>query len=644
MARNLVNINQRRYLGNKYKLTDFIRETVEKNCSEVTSVFDVFAGTGAVSATFSDKTLLTNDILYSNYMAHIAWFSPLKFCKSKIKSIIKEFNNLKEDDLPENYLSLNYSDTYFSHKTCLKAGWIRDKIETLFEEHKINSKERAILITSLIYALDRIANTCGHYDAFRKNVECKGEFVLPELSFIGGLSKSNKCYNEDSNVLSERVKADLAYLDPPYNSRQYSDAYHLLENIAKWEKPRVYGVAKKMDRKELKSKYCTKDAVFAFEELVTKLNCKYILLSYNNTGTSSDDRSNARISDEDIIRILSKRGNVQVFTQHYKAFTAGKSHNEKNEERLFLCTIYKDSLVQSPLNYTGGKFKLLPQLLAFFPSRIDTFVDLMCGGCSVGLNVTADRHIYNDIDPHLTGLLKTIKEESEEEFLLGIEQIINKYNLSFSLYNSYETYGCSSSAGLSSYNKDYFLNLRKDFNNLKNKDSTYYKMLFVLIIYSFNNQIRFNKDDNFNLPVGKRDFNSSTKKKLHSFTVRLKEQNSEIQNCSFETFDTANLSKDSLVYCDPPYLISDATYNENGGWTQDLEKRLLFFLDSLNSRGIKFALSNMLSHGDSRNFILEEWIEKKKYCVHHLEYSYSNSNYHRKNKCIISDEVLITNY
>ena len=141
----------------------------------------------------------------------------------------------------------------------------------------------------------------------------------------------------DSNALAKKIVADLVYIDPPYNSRQYCDAYHLLENVARWEKPEVFGVAKKMDRTALKSKYCTRSAEEAFEDLVKQLNCKYIVLSYNNMAKKGNDRSNARISDDDIIRILSAKGELKVFSEEYKAFTTGKSDIENNQERLFLC-------------------------------------------------------------------------------------------------------------------------------------------------------------------------------------------------------------------------------------------------------------------------------------------------------------------
>lgn len=328
-------INNRRYLGNKYKLLPFITEVVNEECKDIEVVVDIFAGTGAVASAFQDKQLITNDIMYSNYISNFAWFSSRRYSKKKLISIIEEYNALEINE--ENYMTRNFSDTYFSHDDCSKIGFIREDIEKKYNNKEINERERAILITSLLYAMDKIAKTCGHYDAYRQGVEFDMhlELALPEASTEN--HKMNKCYNIDSNELAEKIVADLVYIDPPYNSRQYCDAYHLLENVARWEKPEVFGVAKKMDRTSLKSKYCTRSAAEAFEDLIKKLKCKYIVLSYNNMAKKGNDRSNARISDEDIYRILSAKGEVKVFSEVYKAFTTGKSEIEDNQERLFLC-------------------------------------------------------------------------------------------------------------------------------------------------------------------------------------------------------------------------------------------------------------------------------------------------------------------
>ena len=329
------NINNRRYLGNKYRLLPFIKAVVENECNNVDIIADIFAGTGAVASAFDDKQLITNDIMYSNYVCNYAWFSADDFQKDKIEKIIDEYNAATIDE--DNYMTENFADTYFSKEDCAKIGFIREDIERKYDSGEINFREKSILLTSLQYAMDKIAKTCGHYDAYRKGggFDTHLELYLPLVSVYN--NENNTCYNTDSNELVKEIYADLVYIDPPYNSRQYCDAYHLLENVARWEKPEVFGVARKMDRTNLKSKYCTRSAAKAFEDLVNNLNCRYILFSYNNMATKGNDRSNAKITDEDIYRILKNKGEVKAFSEDYKAFSAGKSDIEDNQERLFLC-------------------------------------------------------------------------------------------------------------------------------------------------------------------------------------------------------------------------------------------------------------------------------------------------------------------
>jgi len=327
-------INNRRYLGNKYRLLPFINDVISKECGDFESFADIFAGTGAVSSAYTDKILYTNDILYSNYLCHLTWFSDEPFEASKIEKYIEFYNS----DIPyeDNYMTQNFSDTYFSRKNCSKIGFIRENIENDFKDGKINTRERAMLITSLLYAIDKIANTCGHYDAYRKGAEFPESFTMcvPEPNEH---LKHNHCFNEDTNELVKTISADVVYIDPPYNSRQYCDAYHLIENIARWEKPEVFGVAKKMDRTALKSKYCTRSAPEAFEDLIKNLKAKYIVVSYNNMANKGNDRSNARISDTQILDTLKTKGSVKTYSEQFKAFTTGKSEHLDNEERLFVC-------------------------------------------------------------------------------------------------------------------------------------------------------------------------------------------------------------------------------------------------------------------------------------------------------------------
>lgn len=332
-------INNRRYLGNKYKLLPFIKRVVDTECRNIESVADIFAGTGAVSSAFvDDKIIITNDLMYSNYICNYAWFSGQSYNPQVVIDYVVKYNQL--ENLEDNYMNENFGNTYFSIEDCLRIGFIREDIENNFKSGKINKRERAILITSLLYAMDKIANTCGHYDAYRKNVKFEKslELFVP-LAKVQN-NGNNLCFNMDANDLVKNIYADLVYIDPPYNSRQYCDAYHLLENVALWQKPEVHGVARKMDRKNMKSQYCTKNATLVFEQLINDINARYILFSYNNMETKGNDRSNAKIADSDIMRILNNKGEVKVFEEDYKPFTTGKSDIKGNKERLFLCECY----------------------------------------------------------------------------------------------------------------------------------------------------------------------------------------------------------------------------------------------------------------------------------------------------------------
>ena len=300
-------------------------------------------------------------------------------------------------------------------------------------------------------------------------------------------------------------------------------------------------------------------------------------------------------------------------------------------------------LIASPLNYTGGKFKLLKQMLPLFPKNIDTFVDLFCGGCNVGLNTKSTKTIYNDTNKELCNLYTFFKSHNPQEILDQIHDIILRYNLSLSSKFGYDFYGSNSNSGLATYNKNAFLKLRDDFNSLK-QNRTDYIMFYVLIAYAFNNQIRFNAKNQFNLPVGKRDFNMQMQEKLISFMKRLQEQDCKFYCKDFREFNIWALKDGDFVYADPPYLITTATYNESNGWSYNDEKNLLELLDKLNANNIRFALSNVLTHKGKTNTILIEWLKNRNYKTHHLEHDYSNSNYQTKNKHLKSDEVLILNY
>lgn len=277
----------------------------------------------------------------------------------------------------------------------------------------------------------------------------------------------------------------------------------------------------------------------------------------------------------------------------------------------------KEKYIKSPLNYVGGKFKLLKEILPLFPDKISTFVDLFGGGFNVGINVNAEHIVYNDISEPVVELIDYLKSKDIEELLKEIDGYIEKYSLS-------------------KENREGFLELREDYNSGERTPIKFY----TLLCYAFNNQIRFNKNNEYNMPFGKdrSSFNPTLQQKFVDFVEVLHSKDITFLSESFETFDFEDLDSNDFVYCDPPYFNSVAAYNENGGWTEEHEEMLLTLLDSLNDKGVKFALSNNLKYD---NPLLDKW--KDKYKVHYLNGDYSNCNYHKidRSKDI---EVLITNY
>ena len=276
-------------------------------------------------------------------------------------------------------------------------------------------------------------------------------------------------------------------------------------------------------------------------------------------------------------------------------------------------------IVRSPLNYTGSKYKLLPELLKLFPDNINCFIDLFGGSGNISANVKANKIVYNDIEKHIYELLVYLKDNPPKFILDKIYNIIDDYKLS-------------------KYNKEGYLELRDSYNKSDDKDVITF---YVLTCYSFNHQIRFNSKGKYNVPFGNRAFNNNIEENLLNFTKRLRDINIQFTNCNFEEYNNEVFYKDDFVYCDPPYLITTASYNENGGWSEESEIKLYSFLDKINKEGIRFGLSNVFESNGKENKILKNWADG--YNIYYLDSSYHNCNYHRKNKSK-DIEVYICNY
>ena len=295
---------------------------------------------------------------------------------------------------------------------------------------------------------------------------------------------------------------------------------------------------------------------------------------------------------------------------------------------------------RSPLFYVGDKYKLMKQLINLFPQGINNFYEPFVGGGTVFLNIKAKRYFLNDIDQNLINIHRFLIKNSNNpvRFFKSVEKIIYKYNLSRSFKEDVipgslkqewkKTY-------FARFNKEGYERLRNCVN--KNKDNGPLT-LYILLIYGFNRMLRFNGGGKFNLPVGNVDFNKNVAAALYNYFGFVQNKEIILSSKDFrQLFSEIKPSKDDFLYLDPPYLIASSEYNKL--WSQESESDLLHFIDNINKKGIKFALSNVTHYNGYRNELLIRWM--RKYKIHKIESNYIS--YHNNGKKKIK-EVLVTNF
>lgn len=309
-----------------------------------------------------------------------------------------------------------------------------------------------------------------------------------------------------------------------------------------------------------------------------------------------------------------------------------------------------NDFIKSPLNYTGNKYRILSQITEFFPKEINCMIDLFCGGATVGLNVNAKKVIFVDSNKQVINLLIYLSNLSFDCFISLCENLIEKYHLSYSYKYGYKKYKCqchgkNDNNGLKDYNSEGFYQLRNDYNMLKDKNSSEANiMLYMLMVYGFNNDIRFNADGDFNLPVGKTDLNKNNVDKIKNYIDRVKTIEAQFLCMSFDSAEFKKILKEAdFVYMDPPYLITQAVYNSV--WDNKWEHKLLDFIDELIRNNINFALSNVLQKVGKVNEPLSYWTHKRseQITIHHIEYNYRSSSYNKIKRDAEEQEVLIVN-
>ncbi|MBO2523621.1 MAG: DNA-binding protein [Bacteroidetes bacterium] len=329
-------LESRRYIGCKAKLTDWIFDLIEQNTYDVHSFCDIFAGTGVVAnrALQQYERVVVNDFLYSNNLVYQAFFGNGEWSEEKVEKLISGFNKLQAKNLRDNYFSKNFGGKFFDADTSRIIGYIRSNLKDMKSE--LTDKEYAVLLTSLIYTIDRRANTLGHFDAYIKKDIIAQPF---EMHMIDAKSYEGvEIHREDSNVLARNLHVDLTYIDPPYNSRQYSRFYHVYENLVQWKKPKLYGTAMK-PKEENMSDYCRSKALNVFTDLVSHIDSRYLVVSYNNTYNSKSSSSANKIQLEEIEDVLNRCGETRVFNHQYNPFNSGKTEFDDHREYLFITEV-----------------------------------------------------------------------------------------------------------------------------------------------------------------------------------------------------------------------------------------------------------------------------------------------------------------
>lgn len=315
--------------------------------------------------------------------------------------------------------------------------------------------------------------------------------------------------------------------------------------------------------------------------------------------------------------------------------------------------IKRKKFLKSPLNYTGNKYRILSQIVPYFPKKINTFVDMFCGGATVGINVDADTVYFIDSNEKVINLLRFLSNVNFKDFVSKLEYYINLFSLSYSNINGYAHYFNLSKPeninnGLKMYNKEGFLKLRNAYNSIENKKSEQANiLLYLLLVYGFNNDLRFNSKGEYNLPCGKTDLNKFNLNKVYEFNLKAQQSQFIFLCGDFRDKHIREICYNAdFLYLDPPYLLSDAVYNESSGWDIKTEKELIDFLKKCEAKHVTFCLSNVLSKNDGQNIILNEplnqfILEDTKLHMIDIDYHYRSSSYNKKNRNSKEREIIV---
>jgi Adenine-specific DNA methylase len=616
-----------RYLGNKESMLADIEAVLHEHklLGKKLSFFDAFCGSGSVANHFKKYfNLVINDNLTWSVV-----YSRGRICAPNCKFDLLGFDpfehlNANEKKL-EGFIYNTYAPTktprmYFTPDNAGRIDYFRWQIQEWKNMSLLTDDEYFYLLACLIESVSDVSNTAGVYGAFLKKWDSRAtkNIHFNKVDVSADLPKSLKTYNSKVEEIIGEVDCDILYLDPPYTQNQYGTQYHLLETLILDDSPEVSKVTGSRSTSPMRSDWSKQfKANILLDTVLAKTKAKYILLSYNNDGFMSKDFIEAS---------MKRYGKPKTFSCKcvaYKKYQNWKSKNASEHfEYIFFIEMKdaKDVFYESPLNYIGSKSQSVQEILEYVPKGITSFYDLFGGGFNVGINATASEIIYNDINYFVKDIIESFNKHTTYNFVSYVNKIINQFGLKAGDTDSYNA-------------------VRAYYNKLPHQKRDP-RLLFTIIMYGFQQQIRFNGSHDFNNPVGARWFNDKVLEKLISFSRKIKEL-----PCSFFSMNYLDLEpqirKSIFVYMDPPYQLTNGSYNDGkrgfSGWSSQQENDLFEFADRLNTAGISFMLSYVIEHKGAINKKLLDWIESRNYKLITLNDVIGIAGSRRK-------EILVINY
>jgi len=602
-----------RFIGNKELITVEIKKLLQKKglVSEPQTLFDdetvpltffdAFCGTGAVADSLKDSlNLIVNDM--------ITW--SVVYAKGRIASFNCNFERLGFDPFEffnsnnithKGFFYQNYSKggserMYFSSENAGRIDYFRQTIEKWKKENLISDNEYSLLLASLIESISFVSNTAGVYGAFLKHWDPRSKKPIVFQKVVAKESNhlNIEFHNQKIEDLIENVQCDILYLDPPYTQNQYGTQYHILQTLVLDDNPSMSPVTGSRPTTPMRSDW-SKDykSHILFDKIISKTKAKYIIFSYSTDGF---------LSKSFIEASLKRYGKKETYKCHKISYNKYKNYKSRGKKEHFEYLFFVEKKdeenikFESPLNYIGSKAKMIDELKCFFPENIKTFIDGFGGGLNVGINSNSDKVVYNELNHFVKDLVESFRINDTYQYLMYMKRIIKKFSLK-------------------KEDSEAYTKAREHYNSLpfSKRDP---KLLYTIILYGFNQQIRFNGDHGFNNPVGMRWFNDKVLEKMISFSRVIKEKNIEFKNLDYTEL-TDLIDNETFIYLDPPYRLTTGAYNDGKrgfkGWGIDAEKGLFNFADHLNKESIRFMISYVIEHKGKINEELKSWIKTNNY-------------------------------